>query len=291
MQAMNEEDPGPVVQRLILGERLRALREASGVSLDDANAKVKWYRGKLSKVENGTLGLTERELSTLLTYYDVPGPEAARVKKLGVEARRRAAPERVTDWAKQYIPLERAASEIRMVYDEIPGLLQTREWAKVYLASSPVVLAADIDRMAQAREERRERLTRANAPKVWAVLGEGALLRIKPPEIRLNQLRKLRDIADLRNVSLTVVPFEAGPLAGLSYPFTLLWIEPANATIAYVDHMTGADYVRATSAYTLAYDRAADSALSEEDTKTLLDQHINDLYEKGAPDDASGRRP
>jgi hypothetical protein len=56
------------------------------------------------------LAVTEAELSALLDRYGVRGPEAARVKQLGVEARRRAAPEQVRDWARQYIPLERAAS-------------------------------------------------------------------------------------------------------------------------------------------------------------------------------------
>lgn len=275
---MNEEDPGPVVQRLILGERLRALREASGVSLDDANTKVKWYRGKLSKVEHGTLGLTERELSTLLTYYEVPGPEAAQVKQLGAEARRRAAPERVNDWAKQYIPLERAASEIRLVYNEIPGLLQTKDCAKMQLTRSPVVLAVDVDDMAAAREERGNRLFQDNAPQVRAVLGEEALLRrIGTPQMMKAQLERLRAMANLPNVSLRIVSLDQGPYAALSCPFTLLWIERANATIAYVETLTGADYVKTTQAYSLGFDQAQEGALTDDETLTLLDRYIADI--------------
>ncbi|GAA4838842.1 helix-turn-helix transcriptional regulator [Saccharopolyspora rosea] len=272
---MNEEDPGPIVQRLVLGERLRALREASGVALDDANARLKWYRGKLSKIENGTLGLSERELSTLLACYDVPGPEAAQVMQLGAEARRRAASERVNDWAKQYVPLERAATEIRLVYSEIPGLLQTKDCAKAQLARSPVVLAADVDDMAEAREERGNRLFRDNAPQVWVVLGEEALLRrIGTPTVMKAQLERLREMAKLPTVSLRVVPLDHGPYAGLSCPFTLLWIERARATIAYVETLTGADYVKTTRAYSLAFEQAQDGALNDDETLTLLDRYI-----------------
>lgn len=275
---MTEEDPGPIVQRLVLGERLRALREASGVSLDDANARLKWYRGKLSKIENGTLGLSERELSTLLDCYGVPGPEAAQVMQLAAEARRRAAPERVNDWAKQYVPLERAASEIRLVYSEIPGLLQTKECAKAQLARSPVVLAADVDDMAAAREERGDRLFRDNAPQVWAVLGEEALLRrVGTPEVMKAQLERLREMAKLPTVSLRVVPLDHGPYAGLSCPFTLLWIERARATIAYVETLTGADYVKTTRAYSLAFEQAQEDALTDDETLTLLDRYIANL--------------
>ncbi|MBK0865406.1 helix-turn-helix domain-containing protein [Saccharopolyspora sp. HNM0986] len=272
---MLDEDPGPVVQRLILGERLRALREASGVGLDDANAALGWYRGKLSKVETGTLGASEKELTTLLSRYGVTGPDAEQVRQLGREARRRAAPERVSDWAKQYIPLERASSEIRMVYGEVPGLLQTKDYARAQLSRSPVVTAADLDSMAAAREERGNRLYRDGAPHVWAVLGEEALRRRVGTHDQMGtQLRRLREIADLPSVTLKVVPLEHGPHAGLSCPFTLLWIEQARATIAYVETLTGADYVKSTEAYTLAFDQAEGDALSEDDTRALIDRCI-----------------
>src|SRR5436190_714592 len=61
---MIEEDPGPVVQRLILGEELRQRREAASVGLDAANEDLNWYRGKLSKIENGNLALSAATDST-----------------------------------------------------------------------------------------------------------------------------------------------------------------------------------------------------------------------------------
>lgn len=275
---MLQDDPGPVVQRLILGERLRALREASGVGLDDANAAIGWYRGKLSKIETGTLGLSDKELSSLLGRYGVTGPVAEEVRQLGRDARRRAPPERVSDWAKQYVPLERAASEVRMVYSEIPGLLQTHATARNQLARSPVVTAADLDSMASAREERGNRLFRQDAPRVWALLGEEALLRQVGtcPEMRA-QLMRLREIADLPTVTLRVIPLNDGPHAGLSCPFTLLWIEEAKATIAYVETLTGADYVKSTGTFTLAYEQAEDHALTQDDTRAVLDTYINNI--------------
>lgn len=264
----------------MLGERLRALREAAGTGLDEANAALKWYRGKLSKVENGMLAVTEAELSTLLTRYGVSGPEAGQVAQLAVEARRRAAPERVNDWAKQYLPLERAASEIRMVYSEIPGLLQTKEAAKAQLVRSPVVMAVDLDSMAAAREERGNRLYREGAPQVWVVLGEEAMLRrIGTPQVMASQLRRLREMATLPTVLLRVVPLDHGPYAALSCPFTLLWIRKARATIAYVETLTGADYIKSTAAYMASFDQVYSEALPEADTLTMIDRRLTDLGE------------
>ncbi|MGW4488885.1 helix-turn-helix domain-containing protein [Amycolatopsis sp. NPDC004368] len=271
---MLEEDPGPIVQRLILGERLRVRREASGNGLDEANDRLGWYRGKLSKIENGTLGLTEKELAVLLALYGVTGPDAAQIVQLGVDARRRAAPERVSDWAKQYVSLERAASEIRMVYSTIPGLLHVKAYAKSELSRSPVVVATNIETMAAARQERGDRLFRPNAPQVSVVLGEEALWRIGPAE-RPEQLARLRKVSDLPNVTIRIVPVTAGPQAALSCPFTLLWIEKANATIAYVETLTGADYVKSTGAYSLAFEKAEESALTEDETRSLLDRVIS----------------
>lgn len=270
--AMYDEDPGPVVQRLVLGGRLRALRETRGVGLDAANTMLGWYRGKLSKVEGGTLGISERELSKLLDTYGVTGFAAAEVRQLGQDARRRAAPERVSDWAKQYVSLERAATEIRMVYAEIPGLLQTRDCAKEHLYASPVVLATDVEQMAVAREERGNQLFRPNAPRFWAILGEEALHRVGPPAVRSQQLARLGKIADLPNVTIRIVPMSAGPAAGLSCPFTLLWVEPANAKIAYVETLTGADYLRNTDAYSVAFDKAEEISLTPSESRSLIER-------------------
>lgn len=273
---MLEEDPGPIVQRLILGERLRGLRESSGVGLDDANASLGWYRGKLSKVETGTLGITEKELNALLESYGVSGPDAEQVRQLGRDARRRAAPERVSDWSKQYVPLERAASEVRMVYSDVPGLLQTADYARAQLSRSPVVTAADLDSMASAREERGDRLFREDAQQVWAVLGEEAIVRqVGTPEQMNAQLKRLQVLSELPNVSIRIIPLQVGLYAGLSCPFTLLWIEAARATIAYTETLTGADYIKSTGAYAVAFDQAAEGSLSEDDSRILLDQRIN----------------
>ncbi len=272
---MTDEDPGPVVQRLILGEKLRALREASGTGLDEANARVKWYRGKLSKVENGMLGLTEKELGTLLKAYGVGGPEAAEVSRLRAEARRRAAPERVSDWAKQYIPLERAASEISMVYAEIPGLLQTKQVAMITMRQSPVIRASEVEAMAAAREQRGNRLYGEHAPQVRALLGEEAFARqIGPAHVMRDQLKRLREMSDLPNVSIRAIPFDRGRPVGLTSPFTLLWIEPARASVAYVETLTNADYVKTITPYTLAFEQAEHEALSDEDSQVLLDRYI-----------------
>src|SRR4051812_30800324 len=117
---MTIEDPGPAVQRLLLGDELRKLREAAGMTAEAANLEVpKWYRGKLSKVEHGQLRVTVDEVNRLLKMYNATGEDADRVRELAADSRRKATPARVPDWAKQYVRLLSSASEIRFWFGEM----------------------------------------------------------------------------------------------------------------------------------------------------------------------------
>jgi hypothetical protein len=277
---MANEDPGPIVQRLLLGDELRKLREAAGMTAEEANLEVpKWYRGKLGKVENGALRITEDELDRLLKVYNATGENADRVRKLGAESRRKTTPARVPDWAKQYVRLEQSATEIRIWFGEtVPGTLQTREYAEAQLSAALTIPPADIVLAAQERERRGKRLFGDEPPRVWAILGEEALRRpIGGPAVLRGQLERLRTIAQLPHVSIRVVALNAGAHPGLGYPFTLLYLEPARATIAYVETLTNADYVKNAATYTLAFDHVGRAALNEEDTLALLDRLIADL--------------
>ncbi|HSL08598.1 MAG TPA: Scr1 family TA system antitoxin-like transcriptional regulator, partial [Pseudonocardiaceae bacterium] len=168
---MAEQDPGPVVQRIMLGGELRALREAAKISTEAAATEFGWYRAKVSKVETGTVKLTATELSELLTFYQADDATSERVQRLGEEARRKTTPARVPDWAKQYVSLEASATEIKLFFgDFIPGLLQTRDYARAVLSTSVIVPPADVEQMATNREHRAERL-RSGAPLLWVVLG------------------------------------------------------------------------------------------------------------------------
>jgi hypothetical protein len=138
----------PVVQRLILGAKVRQLRVAAGFPEVEAtnDDQLRWYRGKLSKVENGQYALKPKEVEALITLYRVTGQEATELRQLATAARRQSAPERVPDTARQYVAFERAASEIRMIYGEVPGLFQTAEFARAQFLTSPVVLGGQVDR-------------------------------------------------------------------------------------------------------------------------------------------------
>jgi len=278
-----DRDPGPVVQRIMLGRELRSLREAAKISSDDAAATLGWYRAKVSKVETGTVRLTAAELSALLKLYSADEATSERVRRLGDEARRKTTPARVPDWAKQYVSLEASASEIKLFFgDFIPGLLQTRDYARALLSTSVVVPPADVEQMAASRELRAERLSGDGAPLLWVVLGEEALLRtVGGRQVQRGQLVRLRELAALPNVTIQVMPLSSGAHAALGMSFALLDLGEGR-TVVYIEGLTGADYLvrsQHTQAYNLAFDRLRVASLSDRESLVIVDRLIQQLEE------------
>src|SRR5262249_60076170 len=63
--------PGPTVLRMMLGNRLHQLREAAGVTAEQAGYEIRASRSKISRMENGRVGFKERDVADLLTMYGV----------------------------------------------------------------------------------------------------------------------------------------------------------------------------------------------------------------------------
>jgi uncharacterized protein DUF5753/helix-turn-helix protein len=280
---VDDDDPGPIVQRLIFGARLAELRETAGLNVDQANtAMTGWYRGKLGKIENGDLNATDAELERLFTLYGVSGPVADEIRKLAVEARRKLAPARVPDHSRRYVWLERAADEIREYYGgSVPGNLQTEDYALAQMASSLVIAPADMRIIARDRLARGDRYFADPSRKLFVVLGEEAVRRTfdNPPVLR-GQLERLLKMSELPNVTVQVVPLTARPHAALEYTFTMLYIARARASIVYLESLTTADYLarpQHTQTYSIAFESAANAALGPEATADLLREIKSEL--------------
>jgi transcriptional regulator with XRE-family HTH domain len=277
-----EQDPGPVVQRIMLGAELRALREAAKISSEDAAAALHWYRAKVSKVETGTVRVTTAELSDLLRLYKADEATSERVHRLGEEARRKTTPARVPDWAKQFLSLEASATEIKLFFgDFIPGMLQTRDYARAVLSTSVIVSPADVEAMAANREHRAERL-RGGAPLLWVVLGEEALRRtVGGRQVQRGQLIRLRELAELPNVTVQIMPLSGGAHTALGMSFHLLDLGHSR-TVVYIEGLTSSDYLvrpQHTQAYNLAFDRLRVASLGDRESLAIINTLIDELEE------------
>jgi transcriptional regulator with XRE-family HTH domain len=243
---------GPTALRIALGGQLRRLREASNITTEQAAEAIRATHSKISRLERGRSGAKHRDVADLLTMYGVTD-EAEREKLLTL-ARQANAPgwwQRYSDvlpkWFELYIGLEKAASIIRAYEMQfLHGLMQTEDYARaVILISNAHAPSEEIDRRVSLRMTRQQLLTQPDAPELWAVLDEAALRR--PPAGRTvmrAQLEHLIQLTELPNVTLQIVPFDAGPHAAAGGPFTILrFPEPDLPDAVYLEQLNSAIYI------------------------------------------------
>ncbi|MGH8964145.1 MAG: helix-turn-helix domain-containing protein, partial [Actinomycetes bacterium] len=60
---------GPTVLRILVGAQLRRLREASGISREDAAYALRGSEAKMSRLESGRVGFKRRDVADLLSMY------------------------------------------------------------------------------------------------------------------------------------------------------------------------------------------------------------------------------
>ena len=59
------------VLRMLLGSQLRRYREAAGLTPEQAGYAIRASRSKISRLENGKVGLKSRDITDLLALYGV----------------------------------------------------------------------------------------------------------------------------------------------------------------------------------------------------------------------------
>jgi len=243
---------GPTALRITLGAQLRRLREASGLTTEEAAEAIRATHSKISRLERGRSGAKQRDVADLLSLYGVNG-EAEREEMLML-ARQATAPgwwqqygDVLPRWLELYVGLEEAASIIRTYEVQfVHGLMQTEDYARaVILIANAHAPAAEVDRRVSMRMRRQRLLTRPGAPELWAVLDEAALRRpIAGPDVMRAQLEYLLQLTDLPNVTLQIVPFRAGPHAAAGGPFTILrFPEPDLPDVVYLEQLNSALYL------------------------------------------------
>jgi transcriptional regulator with XRE-family HTH domain len=243
---------GPTVLRIALGTQLRRLREASGLTPGQAAEAIRATPSKISRLERGRSGPRPRDVADLLSLYGV-ADEAEREKMLAL-TRQAAAPgwwQRYSDvlprWLELYVGLEKAASVIRSYEVQfVHGLMQTEDYARaVILIANAQASGEEIDRRVSLRMQRQELLTQPGAPRLWAVLDEAALRRSPDgPRVMRAQIEHLLLLTELSNLTLQIVPFDAGPHAAAGGPFTILRFPELDLPdVVYLEQLNSAIYV------------------------------------------------
>ncbi|HKT04427.1 MAG TPA: helix-turn-helix transcriptional regulator [Rugosimonospora sp.] len=243
---------GPTALRMLLGAHLRRLREAQGVSREDAGWEIRSSESKISRMELGRVGFKERDVEDLLTLYGLDDEqERARLLALAREANNPGWWHRYGDvlpnWFQSYLGMEAAAALIRNYEVQfIPGLLQTPGYARaVVLLGHEQASEDEIERRINVRVRRQQLLTRANPPQLWAIVDEAALRRpMGGRAVMRGQLEALIDATKLSNVRLQVVPFSVGGHAAAGGAFSILRFPDRDLPdVVYVEQLNSALYL------------------------------------------------
>lgn len=237
----------PVVSRRELGTLLRALREEKGMLVEQVAEHLLCSAEKVRRMENAFRSGTVRDVRDLCTLYGVA--EAAqrdRLMELAREAKRQGWWQSYDIPYQDYIGLETAASVSRNFNSAVvPGLLQTAEYAReLHVKTVPALSSGLIEQGVETRLIRQRRLTETNTLQVWSILDEAALHRlIGGPDVMRGQLERLIEAASLPNVTIQVIPFEAGAHPALESDFCILEFAAPVGNVVYVEGLIGFAYL------------------------------------------------
>ncbi|MEY9846760.1 helix-turn-helix domain-containing protein [Streptacidiphilus sp. MAP5-3] len=272
---------GSMVRRILLGSQLRRLREAKGISREDAGYTIRASESKISRMELGRVSFKERDVVDLLSLYGVEESERGQLLTLVREANQNgwwhSFSDAMPNWFQTYVGLEEAAALIRTYEVQfIPGLLQTADYARAIMGlNRPYMAEEEIDHRVDLRMRRQRMVVEGSGPRLWAVIDEAALRRpIGGPKVMRAQVQALIEMAELSNVVLQVMPFRFGGHAAETGAFSILrFPEQDLPDVVYLEQLTSALYLDKrddVDAYVQVMERLSVDSLTPEKTVDLL---------------------
>jgi transcriptional regulator with XRE-family HTH domain len=241
--------PGPAVLKKRLGEQLRTLRVAAGVTVSQTAAELGCGEGKVRHMENGRNVPSKPDLTVMVALYGASTEKHEDLEELRKAAGSRGwwSAYRLPSWLHNYVGLEADATRIRNFELElIPGLLQIREYAwDIHALGGPMLLTSeDIERKVAARLKRQELLTRDDPVTYHAIISEAALHRTKETEYAKSQYQHLLEMAGRPNITIAVLPFSRRLHLSMTGGFILLDFPPdVSSPAAYYDQVTGGQLI------------------------------------------------
>ncbi|HEX6471890.1 MAG TPA: helix-turn-helix transcriptional regulator [Streptosporangiaceae bacterium] len=278
----------PTVRLRRLGNELKRIREDAGLSLDAAGIRLGRSASSLSKIENGRVVLPRRDLTFILDRYAVTDePLREMLYALARNGRKKG-------WWRQYgDALSPPGMDLMSLEDDaavistfqaivIPGLLQTEDYAHALMESAVRVVPRDVDRLLRVRMARQQILARERPPRLRAVMGEAVLRQLVGGRaIMRAQLRYLAEMSQDIHVALRVLPFEAGAHVSTQGSFMILGFSPpTDFSVVHLESLEGSLWVEEDESvrrYGLAFDQLRASALSEIESRHLIERVAADL--------------
>jgi transcriptional regulator with XRE-family HTH domain len=236
-----------------LGKQIRRLRDDAQLNQEKLvglmNADQPQQRcisaSHLSRVESGIARINSEHLERIITVLDVGTEQAQKLDEL-----RRRADER--GWWQEYSDIVDEAIEMLVEIGEdaatarsydiafVQGLLQTRAYAEAVIASARAfVPPINVDRVAELRMRRQQRLGEDGFQGLTAVMTEGVIRTIVGSrDVMRDQLRHLIEVTQEHPVTIHILPFSAGALPGSDNFVIFEFPDDLDGDVVYVDSST-----------------------------------------------------
>jgi transcriptional regulator with XRE-family HTH domain len=209
------EQGAPVGGRRLAAE-LRRLRDAAGYTGEQVSQRLGWSGSKLSRIELHRIGVKLTDLRKLLALYEVDETYRDELLALARESKQRGPVRKAAASFPQVVEYVSAEAEAKSVWNwepqVIPGLLQTREYARavrqLWLGMFPGP-PSETDRWAETRLMRQQVLIRDPPLQLSVVIDESALRRrFGDKTVMREQLQHLAESSKLPNVEVRIYPLD-----------------------------------------------------------------------------------
>src|ERR1017187_520791 len=243
----------PTVRSRRVGTELRRLREAAGVTTAQAAEVLSCSPAKISRIENGIVSVRVVDLRLLLDRYGDQVPEhRAYLERLARESNKHGWWQDYGDTTPPYyadfIGLETDASYIKTWEATIvPGLLQTPEYSRAIILANPAMISPDkLENFISIRLERQARLEQGTDIRLDVVIWEAALIpTVGSDEVQRGQLGRLLELMDRPNISVQVLPLEAGDKASMAFSFVMFSFgREQSVSTVFVENLTSSQYLK-----------------------------------------------
>lgn len=281
----------PTVRRRKVGSEFKRLREAAGVTMDQAAERIGGDKSKISRQENGRQSVSKLEAEALLELYRV---EDQRLRTalitMARESRRKGwwaqYGDLLADSLQEQLSIESDAARILIFQPQlVPGLLQTRAYAyeSIRRAMPKTATEEEIEPYVQLRLARQEILRGDQAPKLVCILDEAVLHRpMGSAEAMAEQLRRLIEVNDPPHLTIQVVPFSHGWHAGVDGAFSIFsYPDPMDLDVVSVSYLDGSLYLEEdgpVERHQMAFDQLRAAALSSQQSMALVSQIAQGLH-------------
>jgi transcriptional regulator with XRE-family HTH domain len=225
------------------------MRQETGETQEQVATAMQWSLSKLIRIENGSVSISRSDLKVLLEHYGIV--DDARIDELlalGKAARERSwwsiysdvAPQRLL----QFVEYE-AASMITRSFEPllIPGLLQTQEYTREVVGKIDAREPKDRTDALVALRLKRQELLKQDGPPPWFffILDENVVRRqVGSRDLMRGQISHLIELASKSNVTIEIVPFDAGISRGMQGPFVIFeFAEAEDDDVLYLESTRG----------------------------------------------------